>query len=284
MLDTYPDEVLRRLQAVELDILMVLDEICRRNDLPYFINGGTLLGAVRHGGFIPWDDDIDIGLLHEDYLRFLEVAARELPEGYTLCLPTNIPNQTETWAKVIKTGTRFIDSIAYEAGYEQGIFVDVFDFRAFDTDPKKAARQVRDTVFWQRMSYLRRISQPHIPKGTRFKPLVKLALQVTHAFAARFLSQKTILDRFERAWQTDDPGDTWIDCAFGYRTPYATDTLLPTRPMEFCGKTVMAPNKPEVFLRTLFGDNYMELPPVEDRHNHTPVILDFGDGVNVMEG
>lgn len=284
MLDTYPDDVLKRLQEELLDILLVLDEICKNNDLPYFINGGTLLGAIRHGGFIPWDDDIDIGLLHEDYLKFVDVAKRELPEGYVLCLPESIPNQTETWAKVIKKGTRFIDTIASEAGFEQGIFVDVFDFREFDADPKKAAKQVRGTVFWQRMSYLRCIANPHIPKGTRFKPLVRLGLRATHALAARFFSQEMILKNFEKAWQADTPGGQWIDCAFGYRKPYPTDVLLPVRPIEFCGKTVLGPNKPEVFLQTLFGDDYMQLPPVEDRHNHTPLILDFGDGVNVMEG
>ena len=282
MLETYPDELLKRLQEVELDILMVIDKICRDNDIDYFINGGTLLGAVRHGGFIPWDDDIDLGIAHDEYLRFLEVAERELPEGYELCTPQNTPNQTATWAKVIKSGTRFIDAEAREAGYEQGIFVDVFDFRQFDKDPKRRAKQVRDTVFWQRMSYLTKISQPHIPKGTRFKPLVKVALRVWHELASRFVSQETVIRRFEKAWECPDPDDYWIDNAFGYRTPYPTDVLYPVRPIEFCGQTVMGPNKPEEFLRTLFGDDYMQLPPVEDRHNHIPEILDFGDGVDAV--
>lgn len=281
-MNTYPPEVLKRLQEVELGIVLAIDEVCKKNSLSYFLDGGTLLGAVRHGGFIPWDDDIDIGLPHEDYLKFLEVAPRDLPEGYEICTPENTPNQTVLWTKVIKSDTRFIDSEAKESGCEQGIFADVFDFRQFDADPRIMKKQIRWSVFWQRISYLKGFSQPHIPEGTRFIPLVKAALRCTHFFASRFISKQTIIKHFEKAWTTKTPSNQWMDAAYAYKTPYPTSVLYPVKPIEFCGETVMGPQDPHAFLEILFGD-YMQLPPEDERHNHVPEILDFGDGVNAME-
>ena len=78
----YPEGALERLQKEELKILEVIDSICRKHGLTYFIDAGTTLGAVRHGGFIPWDDDADVGMPYEDYKKFCEIAPHELPEGY----------------------------------------------------------------------------------------------------------------------------------------------------------------------------------------------------------
>lgn len=283
MLDKYPDDVLRRLQEEELEILLVIDELCARHGLTYFIEGGTLLGAVRHGGFIPWDDDVDVGLPHEDYLRFLEVAEHDLPAGYELCTPTNTVGYTATWAKVVKSGTRFIDTPARESGYDQGIFADVFDFRQLDRNPAVRRRQVKGSVFWQRMSYLKGIAHPHIPRNVPLKPLVKLALGAGHQIISRLVSQETILREFDKAWRPEDPDELWIEAAYAYNDPMSTDTLFPPRPIEFCGKTVMGPNRPDEYLTATYGD-YLRIPPEDERHSHTPDILDFGDGVNVMEG
>ena len=82
----YPEDSLQRLQAVDLEIAAAVDKICRENDIDYFIDGGTLLGAVRHGGFIPWDDDIDIGMPKDDFDRFCEIAPALLPKGYSRCV------------------------------------------------------------------------------------------------------------------------------------------------------------------------------------------------------
>ena len=75
---------IKELQAVALEILLEFDKLCRNKDIPYFLDCGTVLGAVRHGGFIPWDDDIDVGMLRKDYERFLAIAQHELPEFLVL--------------------------------------------------------------------------------------------------------------------------------------------------------------------------------------------------------
>ena len=78
----YDEETLQRLQRTELKILKEFDTLCRENGIRYFGCGGTAIGAVRHGGFIPWDDDIDVGMLRRDYERFLKVAAHWKTDQY----------------------------------------------------------------------------------------------------------------------------------------------------------------------------------------------------------
>ena len=77
----------RRIQLKELEILKVFQDICRRHGLRYFAIGGTCLGAVRHKGFIPWDDDIDVAMPYEDYLEFQRIAETDLPESYGILNP-----------------------------------------------------------------------------------------------------------------------------------------------------------------------------------------------------
>ena len=84
--------LLRRQQHRMLEMVVELDRVCRKHNIPYFLYGGTLLGAVRHNGFIPWDDDLDVGLLREDYLRLLKVLPEELPSHIVLQSNDTDPN------------------------------------------------------------------------------------------------------------------------------------------------------------------------------------------------
>ena len=83
----FVEEKMKRAWAAEMEVLKEIDRICNAHGIQYFADSGTLLGAVRHKGFIPWDDDIDIAMKREDYQKFLAVAPKELPERWRLCNP-----------------------------------------------------------------------------------------------------------------------------------------------------------------------------------------------------
>ena len=82
--DAYEDLSLRDAQMLMVEILEDVHNLCEKHGLKYFLDGGTLIGAVRHKGFIPWDDDIDIGMPREDYEKFIEIAKKELPDNLFL--------------------------------------------------------------------------------------------------------------------------------------------------------------------------------------------------------
>ena len=99
------DTQLRRLQLMQLEILKVIDTICQKHQIAYSLYGGTLLGAIRHKGFIPWDDDLDICMSRTEYERFLRVWEEEKPQGYLIQNKENTPSFTQSFTKIRKEHT-----------------------------------------------------------------------------------------------------------------------------------------------------------------------------------
>lgn len=117
---------IKDVQIVCLEILKEIDRICKQNGILYWMEGGSMLGAVRHHGFIPWDDDLDIAMFRDDYNRFLEIASKELKENYFLQTHQTDPEYPLFYAKVRKNNT-FIDERSYQdLNIHKGIFVDIF--------------------------------------------------------------------------------------------------------------------------------------------------------------
>ena len=277
----YPEGGLKRLQEAELDIMMQIDKLCRQEGLTYFLHSGTCLGAVRHKGFIPWDDDIDIGMPLKDYRRFQQIAPRLLPEGYSVHTLDNTPNYPVFFTKVFKDGTRFIDDVSLEAGFEQAIFVDIFPFIQIDARPKAEKRQLRSLDFWKNMMYLRHMAHPHLPKGVPLRPLVQAGTAAAHAVLARTFSSRQLRARFEANFEPEVPSDRWMNACYVPSGICPGAILFPPIEMEFEGVKLFAPADPDAKMVIEYND-YMTIPPEGDRHTHTPEILDFGDGVNVM--
>lgn len=119
-------EFLPALHSVQLNLAAVLKAICLKNEIPYFLLFGTALGAVRHKGFIPWDDDMDFGMLRSDYDRFVLSCEVELPDGYFLQTTLRDRAFGLSFAKIRKDGTLFIERGMEHPNRHQGIFVDVF--------------------------------------------------------------------------------------------------------------------------------------------------------------
>lgn len=142
-LSDYVADNLRACQLKQLSILKEVDRICRKHKLSYWLDGGTLLGAMRHGGFIPWDDDIDIGMTLEDMQAFMKVAPSELPDTLFLQTPESDPTSKEPIVKI-----RDLNSIYIEAGdtfsveYQKGLYVDIFPFIDYPTVPRPWAKKL----------------------------------------------------------------------------------------------------------------------------------------------
>lgn len=278
----YPGNSLQRLQQTATDILAIIDNICRKNDIEYIIVAGTCLGAVRHGGFIPWDDDIDVAMPYDQWLRFMEIAPKELPQGYSLHHPLNTPGFSGLWAKVYKDNTRYIASTIAQAGCEQGIFVDVFPYINLNADPKRAKEQRNKAIMCQRKLYLHYIAHPLIPKGTPFPGLADKACAVLHHTIAKSWTPEKLIEEIKPYLRPETPGDEWINLGSAQVATFKDWWLWPAKEMKFGHLKVMGPANPDPYLRADYGD-YMQFPPEEERFCDCPTILDFGDGVNVME-
>ena len=135
---------IKSLQNVCLEILKEVDRVCRKYSILYWLEGGTMLGAVRHRGFIPWDDDLDIAMFREDYDRFCEIAPQELKSGYFLQTRKTDPEYPLFFAKVRKNNT-FIDEAKLDCfNIHKGIFIDIFPV---DKMPKTTAKIKRHRLY-----------------------------------------------------------------------------------------------------------------------------------------
>lgn len=254
-LPDYNQDVLPRLQEELTELLRVLDATCKKLDITYWIEGGTLLGALRHGGFIPWDDDIDVGMQESDWRHFVELAPDALPKGYKLVTGKNTWGFSALWVCLVKEDSRFIDAEHLKAHCELGIFIDVFCFVSLDKRPLFAKVQRLTLRLWQGLSYL------HVG-GERFKPW--------------------ITRRFWKAAHTSHPGDALINPSYADYAPIPKNVILPTKPIRFGELSVTGPANPERYLELEYN-TWQELPPPQARHTHAPLILDFGDGKNVVD-
>jgi lipopolysaccharide cholinephosphotransferase len=274
----YPGDSLKRLQEKLKELLVVIDDVCKQLGIEYFIDSGTTLGAVRHGGFIPWDDDADVAMLYPDYLKFIEEAPAILPEGYSMHTALDTDGFTPLWTKVWIDGTRFVDAYNDQADSVQGIFVDIFPYVYVDDDKKKGDRQRKKLVNLQRMSYLAQIPQP-MGANTFIQ---KAGCRVLHGILSRTTTQRSLFERMNRLCASMTEGERIINATYASGKPIRYDAIYPTTRIEFEDVELSAPRLVDEYLTDKYGD-WRQLPPVEKRYTHAPVVLDFGDGVNVAE-
>ena len=121
-------ELLRKVQMVQLEIAKEIRRVCEENDIRYFLADGSFLGAVRHGGFIPWDDDMDMGMLRSDYEKFCRIAPQKLKPEYCLQTWYTEPNYGLPFGKVVKRNTVYMENKKSARLKENGFYVDIFPF------------------------------------------------------------------------------------------------------------------------------------------------------------
>lgn len=279
----YNQDMLRRLQLTELEILKDIDRVCRAHGIAYWLDSGTALGAMRHGGFIPWDDDIDVGMPRGDYERFLEVAPETLGERYCLTTPYTNPHQAALFAKVMLKGTRFATAETLEAGFEQGIFVDVFPYDFVCPNPRDAKRQRRCCVMWQSISYLYHSKHIVVPHGGVLGVLERIACRMAHIAARALFSPARIAHNFDLAAtmaNNDKAANEMMAASYAAVGSYARCVLIPSVEMNFEGCSFFVPADVEKYLCTQYGETWNQLPSEEQRRNHAPKVLKFDSSAN----
>jgi len=246
---------LRNAQYRLLEILLEVDKICTKYNIPYFINGGNALGAVRHGGFIPWDDDIDINLKREDYLRLIKILEKELPDCFVL--------QNRRNEKYLQMPySRVVDKYSYcefgegKGSYRKyikhkGLFLDIF----FIERGNKKLKKIIDFFYY-------RIIYNLSPAANKLKRLISIILYPFFNLII-FLIRKMNFFFQEESY------------VFGYgiffKEEFKLSEIYPVRPVMFEGNEVMGPNDIHAYLKRYFGD-YMKIPSVEQRKMHSEKI------------
>lgn len=244
---------LNELREVQLEILDNVDGFCRRQGIKYWIDGGTLLGAVRHKGYIPWDDDIDLGMLRQDYDKFMRTFNNENSVYKFICIE-NTPGFYCPFGKVIDTRTKLI-----EGNHTTSINIDIFVYdNAPDTD--KMVKKMFDRRDLIRKWYYKRINLK-LREGADSK----LKIYCKKIFL-KFISPDIFLKKIVRNSKKYMRHHTKRVGNFTGYTPFtcSKEVFKTFIEVEFEGRKYMAPVGYDLWLKSCYGD-YMVLPPEEER-------------------
>lgn len=266
---------LRTLQRCILDIALEFRRICEKYELNYFLIGGTLLGAVRHEGFIPWDDDMDVGMLRADYEKFLEVCPRELGEDFFLQTHETDEGYAFGYAKIRLNGTTLAEDYALGSKQHNGIFLDIFPY---DDMPVGKAGQKLHYLLYKCVKWAALGKNDYDfkePKKRRFAKWMSILF---------FPFSKTRLMKLEeKICKLFDSGKAEncinLGGAYQYREYTRKENLTTLTKLSFEGYEFSVPSDYNDLLSRMYGD-YMQLPPVEKRGiQHRMVEMDIGDYV-----
>ena len=247
-------------------------DICKRYDIRYFVDGGTMLGAVRHQGFIPWDDDFDLRMLQSDVTRFRDVASRELPDNLKIVDWRNTPEYPNLFIKVHETRQNIIEAIEKQSGLclNQGVFIDIFPITGYPNT-------IRGRFWWKlRRAALRaRVIYLFRECGQTFAGSVAKKLGFLLAPFFHGIYDKASLFKYYEKIATQYSYDNcsiggWFDTALmdlhNHEPTYHWDEIVIS---PFDNIEVPLPKVADILLKTFYGD-YMTLPPLGKRHpTHT---------------
>ena len=276
-LETERDKSLRALQLLELEGLKEIDRICRKHDIKYSLGGGTCLGQLRHGGFIPWDDDIDVDMTVENYEKFMEVAPKELDSNrfFLRCRKTD-KKHLRTSSRLEIRDTHMLQKRWENTNQDIGVFVDIFSWSYLPNN--KFLRKIVSTMLFyirciQNYKQFKSMARKSNPK---VRPFIFLCSYLVPNCFFNFIERKLryCCKKEKSKWILDDA------IINGNHGGYPIDGIDEYQDVKFDGVTVMNKKNPYNFMETIYGPHYMEwLPPVKRISHHKWTIVDFGPEV-----
>lgn len=256
-------------KKIELNILLTIAEFCDRHNLRYFLTYGTLIGAIRHGGFIPWDDDVDITMPRKDYNEFLRLFNEEMKKSHYLVINPYDGRSRHSFAKVIDTQTIKIEpSIFYRKGEELGIDVDIFPLDGMPSDDKEYE------MWYQKLyriysRYVHKIIDPRSvnSKIGKLKLLVRKSLHGTMLVTKKALLDKAAKLHSEYPYESSEYVGAMESMFNGKGNRVKKENFDDFVMVKFEEYSFKAPKGYHEILTSIYGD-YMKLPPEEKRVTH----------------
>lgn len=253
-------------QAILYEILYSLDDFCKKHSIRYFLVGGSLLGAIRHGGIIPWDDDIDVGMARPEYERFIHLFQKELPEGYELLSPELTKDYYCPFVKLAKRGTLQVEPTLIVPKEGIGINIDIFPQDGLPGETQEDAlqyhldfrQQFQSKLWWMVVPYCLLSSWRDRFRAFRHR----LRYRSLHSFRSLYsVAECYDIDRTKYF-------SCLVNGLYGKGEIRETKDLQNIEQKQFGERKIPVLCDWHQYLSGLYGD-YMKLPPEEKRKRHS---------------
>lgn len=264
-------------------ILLDFRDACKKENIPWCINFGTLLGAIRHKGFIPWDDDIDIQMPFEYFDHVQELMDKYYPDKYVVNgLGQGKDGEPVFCLRLGLKGTKIVEFESSGFPYKRQIAIDIMPIVSLPNTHKKRKKQCKKIV---RLVHLRSFNYEwkYPPKGVFDKGSPLRGYYRKRRFIAFFahlipmpLLTKRLLKQFGKKFKNSDYVGDNLDYGARYERGVTWKDYLPYKDYEFEGEMVPGPQNADAVLRQLYGGDYMTPPPEDKREVHSVLELDFG--------
>lgn len=257
-------DVLKKVQKIQLEMAKDIKRVCDENGIQYFLYRGTFLGAVRHKGVIPWDDDMDFGMMRADYEKFCRIAPEKLAPEYCFQNWHTDENYALPFGKVRKRGTLFVEAKCARLP-ENGVYIDIYPLDFAPADPEERKKLANKLLQLFRVKLMK---SGYTPWREDTKIIWKKRIgYMAYQLAALFFSQKKLIDLYERAVLAVPEGDTLYEqsalpIAYYFDKAWVEDV----RDYPYEDTTFSGPKDYDAFLTSLY-DDYMQLPPEDKREN-----------------
>ncbi len=278
----YDPEVLKRLQQTELEMLKDFAELCEKHNIDYFGAGGTAIGALRHGGFIPWDDDIDLCFARADFDRFIEIAKKEFAGKYNILNAETDHRYPLMTTRLVKVGTKFQEECFKNSKCEFGIFLDLYCFENVPDDEKLMKKQAFWAWFWGKLLVMSEVSRPTVYATGFKKAIINTVALLGHYCLKLVPNAKKLFYKKAKKSATKYNGQNtkriaWLFDPQRYTSMLLKEDVFPTKKLPYSGLEIRFPGRVESYVSQRYGADYMTPPPEDKRHNHPPYLLSFGD-------
>lgn len=280
MPEFYEPEVLKKLQELEMEIVRDFVRICEEHNLVYFGYAGTGIGALRHKGYIPWDDDIDISMPRKDYETLLRIVQEQMGDKYYVLNTDTDPDYPLATTRLCLRGTVFREFAMKDVDCQWGIFLDLYALDNAADGWLAYQWQMWTAWFWGKLLILRSVPRPYLyVHGLLAKIVTACCVVGHHLMKWLHIPKKWLIRRRDKASRRYENRQTKRIAYFcdplPYTNTFSNEDIYPLRKLDFEDIRIPFPNNLEELLTKMYGD-YMTPPPVERRKTHYPYQLDFG--------
>ena len=262
------DAARKKIWAVLLDMLMEFDRVCKKYNLKYWMGGGSLLGAIRHKGFIPWDDDIDVNMMREDYDKLMDIGKDEFQSPYFLQTPYTDPGYYFSFAKLRNSRT---SAVSYDFRYEnfnQGMFIDIFPYDNCVLGDAHERYNKIDELIRDNSTFMR-MKDPNPNEENKLRIQNHSGRDPMDVF-----KEMTSIARKYENENTEYVSNALITASKCEKNIYKKSAFEHFINTEFEILNVPIPEEYDYVLKIHYGD-YMELPPADKRGQwHSKTIFD----------